>query len=325
MPIQKPSRPRATKTKPKPASKSSSPSAFERAMVDIREPQTAFATISPSWLLKALGILLLAAMLCAWLTLCLLYWQGNWQLLYQPKPAATSGLARTPASVGLVFEPVKFATTETGTPRLYGWWLPASGFGPRFTVLYLHGASGNLSDTVDTLATLHHENLPIFAFDYRGYGQSQPASIPVRPSEKQLRQDAEWALTYLTLTRAIPAKNIIVFGSTLGANLAAQLAADHSELAGLILDQPLEDPMAPVFNDPRSKLVPAHWIVTDHYDLTRAAATLSVPSLWLLPKAQVIPQSYQADPAKKQAAWLTTPTITDPNFHEALKRWLDNL
>jgi pimeloyl-ACP methyl ester carboxylesterase len=324
MPTQKPSRPRTTKTKTKPAAKSFSPSAFERAMVDMREPQAAFATISPSWLLKALGILLLAAMLCAWLTLCLLYWQGNWQLLYLPKTAGNS-LARTPASVGLAFEQIKFATTETGTSRLSGWWLPASGFGPGFTVLYLHGASGNLSDTVDTLAALHHENLPVFAFDYRGYGQSQPASTPVRPSEKQLRQDAEWALTYLTLTRAIPAKKIIVFGSSLGANLAAELAADHSELAGLILDQPLEDPMTAVFNDPRSKLVPAHWIVTDRYDFTKAATTLRIPSLWLLPKAQATPHAYQADPSKKQAAWLTTPTITDPNFHETLKRWLDNL
>ena len=303
------------------------PSAFEKAMDDLKnQPPTAFPNVSPRWLLKAAAIALTAALAFAWLSLCLLYWQGSWQLLYHPKAEIT----RTPATIGLPFEPINFAATETGQPQLTGWWLPAPNASR--TVLYLHSADGNLSNTVETLASLHQQNLSIFAIDYRGYGKS----LPARPNEKQLRQDAEWALTWLTLTRNIPAKNIVVYGSGLGSNLAAELAADHSELAGVILDQPLQNALAPVFNDPRSHLVPAHWLVKDRYDLSGPAANFQLPSLWLLAKPDrneiqfqtptaVPPDAYQHVQARKQSAWLTQPACKDPYFAEVLKRWLDDL
>jgi hypothetical protein len=263
---------------------------------------------------------LLGIVVCAWLSLCLLYWQGSWQLLYHPKAA----ISRTPASAGLAYEPIRFAVTETGITQLTGWWVPAEG--SRFTVLYLHSADGNLSDTVDALAALHRAGLTVFAIDYRGYGQSQPT----RPNEKQFRQDAESALTWLTQTRHIPVQSIVVYGTGLGANLAAELTAGYGELAGVILDQPLTDAIAPVFNDPRSRLVPAHWLVKDRYDLTSAASSLHTPSLWLFAKSVVtpstqVPSAYQAVTAKRASVWLSTPTDADPNFTASLRQWLDDL
>src|ERR1700739_1839216 len=98
-------------------------------------------TVSGRWLLGAIAVAATAAGLCAWGVLCLLFWQGSWQLLYHP----TAAIARTPAAVGLTFDPVGFATTDTGAPQLTGWWIPA-GSTARFTVLYLHGQDGNLGD-----------------------------------------------------------------------------------------------------------------------------------------------------------------------------------
>jgi len=329
MTLRKPTRARQTGPKHSFVRESGN-SAFQRAIVDLQKPASAYPNISGRWLLAAGAIALVAALACAWLTLCLLYWQGNWQLLYHPKAA----IGRTPASVGLAYEPVRFAATETGTPQLTGWWIlpasSASSFGSRFMVLYLHGADGNLSDTVDALAALHREDVPVFAFDYRGYGQSQTG----RPSETQLRQDNEWALNWLTLTKHIPAKTIVVYGSGLGARLAAELAADHSELAGVVLDQPYPDPMAQVFGDSRSKLVPAHWIVADRYDLNSFARRLRLPSLWLLANPSPsgpahlpgnLPDAYVADPALKSVVWLNSPATADKNFAESLRRWLDDL
>lgn len=317
------------------------PSAFEKAMHDLRHAPGAFPNVSMRWLASAAAIALLAAAALAWLALCLLYWQGSWQLLYHPRAAIT----RTPASIGLAYEPIKFAATETGATQLTGWWLPAEN--ARFTVLCLHGADGNLSDTVDALASLHHQNLAIFAIDYRGYGQSQP----LRPNERQLRQDAEWALTWLTLTRSIPAKTILVYGTALGANLAAELAADHSEMAGIILDHAQADATAAIFNDPRSHLVPAHWLVSDRYDLLSPAGQLHVPSLWLMPQQQTPPpngpgippdpyasvrpksskwitpigDAYTRVPGPKMVAWLSKPSTADLHFQETIQRWLDDL
>jgi pimeloyl-ACP methyl ester carboxylesterase len=289
-------------------------------MDEMRHSPQAFPNVSARWLLTAVAITVLGIVVCAWLALCLLYWQGSWQLLYHPKAAIT----RTPASAGLAYEPIRFAVTETGIPQLTGWWIPADG--SHFIVLYLHGSDGNLSDCVDMLAALHRTGHAVFAIDYRGYGQSQAG----HPSEKQLRQDAEWALTWLSQTRHIPAKSIVVYGSALGADLTAELGAGHSELAGVILDQPLTDAVAPVFNDPRSRLVPARWLVKDRYDLTSAAGSLHTPSLWLFAKSVVTPSTqtpsaYQAVTAKKASVWLSTPTQADPNFAGSLRQWLDGL
>jgi pimeloyl-ACP methyl ester carboxylesterase len=319
---------------PKPTRKHPSrpPSAFDKAMDDLKnQPPSAFPNVSPRWLLKAAAIALLAALAFAWLTLCLLYWQGSWQLLYHPK----SEITRTPASAGLAFEAINFAAAETGQPQLTGWWLPTPTASR--TVLYLHGADGNLSDTVETLAALRQQNLTIFAIDYRGYGKSLPMQSAGHPNEKQLRQDAEWALTWLTLTRNIPAKSIVVYGSGLGANIAAELAADHSELAGVILDHPSADPLAPVFNDPRSHLVPAHRLVKDQYDLFGAATHLKLPSLWLLPQGKdrnedksrlwITPVGpvYDRVPGQKMVVWVAQPATADLHFSETLHRWLDDL
>jgi pimeloyl-ACP methyl ester carboxylesterase len=326
-------------TKPKPTRKqpvrptsATRPSAFEKAMHDMQhQPPTAFPNVSPLWLLKAAAVAFLAALALAWLALCLLYWQGSWQLLYHPKTEIT----RTPASTGLAFEAINFSATETGVTQLAGWWLPNAN--ASHTILYLHGADGNLSDTVDALAALHAQNLSIFAIDYRGYGKSLPMQAAGRPNEKHLRQDAEWALTWLTLTRSIPAKSIVIYGSGLGANVAAELAADHSELAGIILDQPSQNALAPIFNDPRSRLVPAHWLVEDRYDLFGPATRLKLPSLWLLPQSKdknvgesrpwITPVGpiYDRVPGQKLVAWVTEPAIADPHFSETLHRWLDDL
>jgi pimeloyl-ACP methyl ester carboxylesterase len=322
----KPSRPKkSTPTKPSVQPRTQTASAFDKAIHDLRHSPGAFPNVSLRWLLSAAAIAILGAIFCAWLTLCLLFWQGSWQLLYHPKAAITN----TPSSAGLTFETIHFASTETGINQLTGWWIPSPT--SRNTVLYLHGADGNLSDTVNTLAALHAQNLAVFAIDYRGYGQSQPIRDAGHPNEKQLRQDAEWALTWLTLTRNIPAKTIVIYGTSLGANLAAELAADHSELAGLILDQPQQNPLATIFKDSRSRLVPAHWLVKDRYDLSAAAATLHIPSLWLLAQSNQdkqsarIPSAYLADPSKKTAVWLNPPITADSNFSESLRRWLDDL
>jgi uncharacterized protein len=306
-------------------SPASSSEAFGRAVHDLRHAPGELPIVSGRWILGALLIVLGAALLCAWGTLCLLYWQGSWQLLYHPKAEIT----RTPAAAGLPFEEVKFAATETGTNRLTGWWLPADN--ARFTLLYLHGADGNLSDTVDALAAFHAQGLNVFAVDYRGYGKSQSAQpAENKPSEKQLRQDAEWSLSWLTVTRQIPAKTVIVAGTGLGADLAAELAADHSELAGVLLEEPPQDATGAIFADSRSRLVPTHWLVQDRYDLKAAAASLNVPSLWLLTRqtgsaATDAPAAYAAARKQKSAAWLTSPGTADPHFAETLKRWLDDL
>ncbi|HEU5457414.1 MAG TPA: alpha/beta hydrolase [Terracidiphilus sp.] len=283
-------------------------------------------TVSPVWLLQVLGAVGLGSLVFVWMALCFVFWQGSWQLLYHP----ASKLARTPAAVGLPFDPVGLATTEAGVPRLSAWWIPAAPGAPfaNTTVLYLHGATGNLGDTVDDLQRLHAVGLTILAIDYRGYGQSQF----VHPNEARLLQDAGWALQYLTGTRHAAPGSILLVGRGLGANLAAEVAAAHPNLAGVVLEDPAPDPASAIFRDARARIVPAHWLVGDRWDLNAAAARLQTPTLWLESSSA----SGQLTPSERPAAfhkiagpkslvWMVSSANTDKDFTRILDAWLRDL
>jgi uncharacterized protein len=283
--------------------------------------------VSGRWLLLAVTGTIAAAALCAWGALCLLFWQGNWQLLYHPAAA----IARTPAAAGLAFDPIGFATTPAGVPRLSGWWISAaSGASANpYTVLYLHDQDGNLSGAVDHLAQLHAAGVNVFAFDYRGYGQSQFA----HPSEKRWLEDATWAWQYLTATRHVDPHLLVVDGTGLGADLALELAASHPELAGVVIESPLDDATSAIFNDGRAQLVPAHLLAADRWDLPAAAEALHVPSLWFLPfPAQPEngapprnPAFFEQIAAPKMFVWLPPGQATTVSFSAEFSRWLDSL
>jgi len=282
------------------------------------------------WLIKALVWSLLGAAFCAWAVLCLLFWQGSWQLLYHPKTT----IARTPASIGLAFEPVGFAATESGVQRLQGWWIPAPPAAQfaRYTVLYLHGQDENLGDTIDALAHLQAVGVNVLAFDYRGYGQSQFA----RPSEANWLEDAAWALQYLRDTRHIDSRAIILDGSGLGANLALEFAGKHPELVGVVVESPVIGPMNALFSDPRASMVPARLLMRDCFDLVAAARALRTPSLWLIPvrnssggSMSTPPQAFDQVTGLKKLVWLHTEanslTSPDATHAQALSQWLRGL
>jgi pimeloyl-ACP methyl ester carboxylesterase len=280
-------------------------------------------TVSPKWLLTMGALSLAGALFCAWGTLCILFWQGSWQLLYHPSSAITS----TPASVNLPFESIGFASNAAGEAQLRGWWIPASSQA-RYTALYFHGADGNLGDSVNALARLHDAGMNVFAFDYRGYGQSHFA----HPSEARWREDAELAIAYLTGTRHISANAMVLVGKDLGANLAVEVAATHPDFAGVVVEQPPEVPMAVIYNDSRARLVPAHLLVSDRWQTAAAAGNVLVPSLWVYwaPERNAElehdkPEAYEKTPGRKMLVWLTNAPDERQQFESALTGWLDQL
>ncbi|HVC47168.1 MAG TPA: alpha/beta hydrolase [Terracidiphilus sp.] len=290
------------------------------------QPSAQPPTVAPLWLITVLGSVVVGGLVFTWIALCFVFWQGNWQLLYHP----TSKITRTPAVVGLAFNSVGLATTEAGVPRLSGWWIPAAPGAPgaRYTALYLHGATGNLSNTLDDLQRLHAAGLTVLAIDYRGYGQSRF----VHPSQDRWRQDAEWALQYLTGTRHAAPGSILLVGQGLGADLALEIAAAHPNLAGVVLQQPRHDPTAAIFHDPRAFLVPAHWLVSDRWDLDTPAARMRIPSLWFEQKFPPGPLALPDSPATfqkiagpKAFVWFVPSSNQDKGFVRILDGWLRDL
>jgi hypothetical protein len=126
---------------------------------------------------------------------------------------------RTPDEVGLSYESVKLVTSDN--VQLDGWFIPAAE--ARGVVLFCHGNAGNISHRLDSLLVFNKLRLSTLIFDYRGYGRSQG-----KPSEQGTYRDAEAAWQYLTRERGVPAPQIIFFGRSLGAAVAAHLATIHT-------------------------------------------------------------------------------------------------
>ena len=181
-----------------------------------------YEDVNPMWLVKAIAATVLAALICGYLTFCLLFYQGQWQLILHPTrtSSAPTSIAGTP------YERIHFGLDESATPQLTGWWIPSAPGAPYddTTILFLSGSDGSLADSIPTLASLHNIGLNVFAFDYRGYGQS----APTRPNQLNMIKDAESAWRYLTISRAIPVQQIIPYGTGVGASIAVKLVADSN-------------------------------------------------------------------------------------------------
>lgn len=234
--------------------------------------------IDPTWVLKALGGSLLFALLCAYVTLCVLYSHGQWQLVLNP----TRTVATTPASIGMPFTEVHFGVDSTGQPQLDGWFIPAAssaaeGGATSDTALLLHSGDGSMSDALPAARLLHDQRLNVLLFDYRGYGHS----LGQHPTEASMQADADTALVYLTTTRSTPIASIVVYGEGAGASLAVQLCANYPAIPALILQAPDGDFGPRVRRDPRSKIVPVSLLFDQDFALKKPLQALSTPRLEL--------------------------------------------
>lgn len=228
--------------------------------------------VNPRWLAKALAIALGAAAVLGYLAVCLLVHLGGWQLFLHPSRLVD----KTPQSVGIAFDPIRFDAAATGQPRVAGWWIPAVQPGVASpTILLLHGGDGSLSSTLPELARLHGTPVNVFAIDYRGFGQSEGP----HPSEARMTEDAAAALDYLINTRHIAPATIVPYGVGLGAALAAALMKAHPELPAVILDNPDPDAGSRPLRESRSRLIPMKLLLQDHFDLRGPLAALHRPKL----------------------------------------------
>jgi hypothetical protein len=247
--------------------------------------QASAELVSARWLFSAFLLCLAAAAVCGYGVLCLLFYQGQWQLLFHPAHT----VATTPASVNLPWLDVRFDVTETGQARLDGWWIPvippgtsrsqpapANSAYASDTILYLHDARGSLSDCLPALASLHALGINVFAFDYQGFGRSTGR----HPSERLATANAAAAWTWLTDIRHIPAKNIVVYGDGVGASLAATLAARFVP-AGVILEDPNLPARQILAADPRARILPLSLLQNEFLDPARGLARIHAPLLFL--------------------------------------------
>lgn len=187
-------------------------------------------------------------------------------LLYYPNLGGREYEA-TPAQLGMPYEAITL-TTSDGI-RLDAWYVPAER--ARGALLYAHGNGGNISHRLDAIRMFRDMGLSVFIFDYRGYGRSNG-----EPSEEGTYLDAEAAWQYLTAQRGIAPSRTVMYGESLGAAVAARLAARHPP-AALVLASgftSVPDMAAGLY-----PWLPVRWLSRYRYDTRRYLQDMHAPVL----------------------------------------------
>ncbi len=273
------------------------PAKAARPPAKAARPRVSYATpppeiVDPRWILKALAAVVALGVLCSYLTLCLLFYVGQWQFVLHPSRA----VPQTPASLGLAFQPVRFGDDVSGEPQLTGWWIPGDAPAADPTVLMLHGETGSMSDALPAARALHAAGLNVFLFDYRGYGQSAGR----HPTEALMQHDAASSLQYVTDAHG-SASGLLVYGQGLAASLAVRLCAEHPGVNGLVLQAADGDTLTRVEADQRSRIVPISLLFHQRFPLADPLSTLRTPKLLI---------SYTRGQAPVEAQRAAAPKIT---------------
>jgi uncharacterized protein len=270
--------------------------------------------VSHHWILAGLGLMVVASLVAVYFAIGLLFWQGQWQLIFHPSHTVN----KTPASDGVPFDDLRFDATETGHTRLNGWWIPADSNLPHkhAAILYLHEARGSLADALPDILALHALGNDVFAFDPRGFGKSEWA----KPSEHDWDQDADAALYYLASMRHIGPSHLIVVGRGLGATVGANLTIQHPEITALVMIDP-QPPTIGLLKAPRwTRILPVRLLARDRFNPSRALGSRSLDKLFLLsPKATVPVAVAKAAPP---AATVHSILLRDPETAAALQRFV---
>jgi uncharacterized protein len=195
---------------------------------------------------------------------------------------------------GLPLEEVWLPVNESIT--IFGWFVRAGPTKP--VVLWCHGNAGNISHRLANIRELFRRGLSVFIFDYRGYGRSTGT-----PSEPGLYQDALAGYDYLWNRCGIPPNRIVVFGRSLGACVAGEVAIRRSS-AGVILEGAF--PSIQSMSDHHYLGLPARWLLSVDFNLAEKVAKLRRPILVIHgEKDSIVPvslgrQVYDAAPEPKQ-------------------------
>jgi fermentation-respiration switch protein FrsA (DUF1100 family) len=131
---------------------------------------------------------------------------------------------RSPATLGLPFEDVRFRTADG--LRLAGWLVPHPQ--PRGNVLFCHGHGRNRGHAAALLTTLHGLRLNVLAFDFRGHGDSAGHTCTFGDREVG---DVVAAAAYLR--RRCPDQPLFVIGVSLGAAVALQALPQLPDVQGV--------------------------------------------------------------------------------------------
>ena len=184
-------------------------------------------------------------------------------MMYFPETVHT-----TPTQAGFP-EAEEVTLTAADGARLVAWHVaPREG---RPIVLYFHGNGGALHYRVERFRKLVRDGIGLLGLEYRGYAGSSGS-----PSEAGLIADGEAA--YAFAAARYPAKQIVLWGESLGSGVAVALAAEKP-VGRVILEAPFTSAVAVA--GLRYWYLPVRLLMKDQYRSDERIEKITAPVLIL--------------------------------------------
>jgi pimeloyl-ACP methyl ester carboxylesterase len=143
--------------------------------------------------------------------------------LYDPLPAPAGGYV-LPTDVIPSHEDLFVDSTDGA--RVHVAFVPSSGAHPEITLLYFHGQTNNVGSSWPRLELLYPLGVNLAAVDPRGYGLSTG-----EPSEPGIHADLQAVWDALARRPGLDATKFVIYGRSLGAAFATDLAAARAPAA----------------------------------------------------------------------------------------------
>ncbi len=139
-------------------------------------------------------------------------------------------------------------------------------------MLYLHGVRWSLGNNLFRIARWHQLGFNVLAVDYRGFGRSDGEL----PSEAQIYADARAA--WVELQRREPrSERRFIYGHSLGAAVALDLAANEDGTAGVIAESGFTS-LADVIAE---KYAPVGLLLSQSFEALEHVKDIHVPILFV--------------------------------------------
>jgi fermentation-respiration switch protein FrsA (DUF1100 family) len=185
------------------------------------------------------------------------------RLLYRPEAELPS-----PEQLGLRDIAIPRFAADDGNP-LFAWYAnPKAPDG--YVLLYLHGNAGNIGYRAHRMHRMTELGWGVLLLEYRGFGGN-----PGQPTEAGLISDASAGLSELRRLGVRPDR-ILLWGESLGTNLAIVLAAEHDVAAVL-----LESPYTSIAETAQVHYpyAPARWLIKDRFNSLSRIGRVRAPIL----------------------------------------------
>ncbi len=151
------------------------------------------------------------------------------------------------------------------------WWAaPARETAP--VILVFHGNASAIDSNMLIFRDLHAQGYGVMSIGYPGY----PGNAG-KPTQSALTSAAisqrDWVLA-----QGVSADRIVLYGTSLGSGVAAQVAADQQP-GLIILDAPFQSTLA--IAKQTMRFLPVGILMKDRYRSDRALAELDMPLIWI--------------------------------------------